>query len=167
MQRFSHKASSVLEKKIFERYFYYIWAWRQSWSMDGNHFSNLSFLCPKETPNEIWTTLARRLQRRSLKFLTFFPYKYIGKQTWPRRKKVKCQCTTIILATLIDLSSPIIWAKIQPQCILGFEEDFWRLFHIWAWRPSWSMEGNHFSNLSFPWPREAPNEIWATLAKRL
>ena len=63
--------------------------WRPSWSMDGNHFSNLSFPCPREAPNEIWATLTQRLQRRSrLKFWTFFPYKCIGKQTWPLRKKV-------------------------------------------------------------------------------
>ena len=54
-------------------------------------------------------------------------YKSIGKQTWPRHKKVKCQCTTIILATLVDLLSPMICAKIQPQGILGSgEEDFKR-----------------------------------------
>ena len=52
------------------------------------------------------------------------PYKCIGKQTWPHRKKVKFQCTTIILAILVDLSSPMIhvWAKIQPQGILGSGE---------------------------------------------
>ena len=33
------------------------------------------------------------------------PYKCIQKQTWPCREKVKCQCTTIILATLVDLPS--------------------------------------------------------------
>ena len=43
----------------------------------------------------------------------------------PCCKKVKCQCTTIILAILIDLPSPMIYAKIQPQGILGSgEEDF-------------------------------------------
>ena len=47
------------------------------------------------------------------------------KQTWPCRKKVKCQCMTIILATLVDLLSLMIYAKIQPQSILGSrEEDF-------------------------------------------
>ena len=51
------------------------------------------------------------------------PYKCIGKQTWPRRKKDKRQCTTIILATLVDLSSPMIFEKIQPQGILGSEEE--------------------------------------------
>ena len=41
------------------------------------------------------------------------------------RKKVKCQLTTILLATLVDLLSPMIHAKIQPQGILGYgEEDF-------------------------------------------
>ena len=58
-------------------------------------------------------------------FKCFFPYKCIGKQIWPCRKKVKCQCTTIILAILIDPISPMIYAKIQPQGILGSgEEDF-------------------------------------------
>ena len=53
------------------------------------------------------------------------PYKCIGKQTWPPRKKVKRQCTTIILATLVDVLSLMICAKVQPQGILGSgEEDF-------------------------------------------
>ena len=125
MQRFSPKASSVLEKKIFKG-FYHIWAWWPSWSTNCDHFSNLSFPHPKEAPYEIWAKLAQRLQRRScLKFWTFFPYKCIRKQNWPYRKKVKCQCTTIILATLVALPFPMIYAKIQPQGILGFgEEDF-------------------------------------------
>ena len=33
-----------------------------------------------------------------------------------------------------------------------------------AWRPSWSMDCDHFSNLSFPQPKEAPYEIRAKLA---
>ena len=62
---------------------------------------------------------------------TFIPYKCIRKQTWPCRKKVKCQCTAIILATLVDAPPPpppppslMSWAKIQPQGILGSGEDF-------------------------------------------
>ena len=114
MQTFSPKASSVLEKKIFKG-FYHIWAWRPSWSMNRDHFSNLLFPLPKEAPYEIWAKLAQRLQRRScLKFWTFFPYKCIRKQNWPYRKKVKCQCTTIILAILVALLFPMIYAKIQP-----------------------------------------------------
>ena len=129
MQRFSHKASSVLEEKIFKG-FYHIWAWRPSWSTNLDHFSNLSFPQPKEAPYEIWAKLAQRLQRRSrLKFWIFFSYKCIRKQNWPHRKMVKCQCTTIILATLVDLLFTMIYVKIQPQGILGFgEEDFLRFF---------------------------------------
>ena len=42
-----------------------------------------------------------------------------------RRKKVKCQYTTFILVILVDLPSPMTYAKIQPQGILGSgEEDF-------------------------------------------
>ena len=49
----------------------------------------------------------------------------MGKQTWPCRKKVKRQLTTILLAILVDLPSPVISAKVQPQGILGSgEEDF-------------------------------------------
>ena len=70
MQRFSPKTFSVLEKKIFKG-FYHVWAWRPSWSMYHNHFSNLSFPQSKEALYEIWAKLAQRLQRRSrLKMLT-------------------------------------------------------------------------------------------------
>ena len=127
MQRFSPKASLVLEKKIFKGFyhiwalwlifkgFYHIWALWPSWSTSCDHFSNLSFPQPKEAPYEIWAKLAQMLQRRSrLKFWTFFPYKCIRKQNWPYRKKVKCQCTTIILATLVDLLFLMIYVKVQP-----------------------------------------------------
>ena len=33
--------------------------------------------------------------------------------TWPSRKKVKCQCMTIILATLVDPLSPMIYANMK------------------------------------------------------
>ena len=49
-------------------------------------------------------------------------YKCIGKQTCPCRKKVKCQRTKIFLVTSVDLLSPMICAKIQPQGILGAVE---------------------------------------------
>ena len=40
-------------------------------------------------------------------------------------KKVKCQHRTIILAILVDLLSPIIYAKIRTQGLFGYgEEDF-------------------------------------------
>ena len=113
-------------RRRFFKGFYHIWAWRPPWSMNCDHFSNLSFPQPKEAPYEIWAKLAQRLQRRSrLKFWIFFPYKCIRKQNWPHGKKVKCQCTTSILATLVDLQFPMIYIKIQPQGILVFgEQDF-------------------------------------------
>ena len=167
MIRFSHKASLVLERRFFKG-FYHIWAWRPSWSMNGNHFSNFSFPCLREAPNEIWATLAQRLQRSHLKFSTFFSiqiyreanmtsplkgqmsmydhyFSYFGR---PRIPDNLCKDSAT--------RHPWFWKKIFK----GF-------YHIWAWRPSWSMNGNHFSNFSFPCPREAPNEIWGTLVQRL
>ena len=95
-------------------------------------------------------------------------YKCIGKRTWPCRKKVKRQHTTILLATLVDLPSPMICAKIQPKASSVLEKMIFKCFyHIWAWRPSWSTDRDHFSNLLFPHPKEAPYEIWAKLAQRL
>ena len=53
------------------------------------------------------------------------------KKTWPPCKKIKCQCTTFILATLVHLPSLMICAKIQPQGILSFgEEDLLKVFTI-------------------------------------
>ena len=71
-------------------------------------------------------------EEKSSEILNNFPiqmlwdsYKCIGKQTWPFHKKVKCQRTTIFLAILVDLLSPMICVQIQPQGILGYgEEDF-------------------------------------------
>ena len=108
-----------------------------SWSTDHYHFSNLLFPCPKEAPYEMWATLAQRLQISHLKLSTFFPYKWlwgpykcIRKQNWPRCKKIKRQCTTIILAILVDLPSLMTYAKIQPQGIIcPGEEDFQRFLH--------------------------------------
>ena len=77
MHRFSPKASSVLEKKIFK--VYHIMAWRPSLSMIRDHFNNLLFPRPKVAPYEIWVKLAQRLRRRSrLTFSTIFPFKCMG-----------------------------------------------------------------------------------------
>ena len=75
---------------------------------------------------------------------------------------------TILLAILVDLPSPMIPAKVQPKGILGSEEEIFKgFYHIWAGRPSWSTDRDHFSKFSFPHPKEAPYEIWAKLAQRL
>ena len=48
-------------------------------------------------------------------------------------KKVKRQCTTIILATLVDIPSLMICAKFQPQGILcSGEGDFLKVFNIYG-----------------------------------
>ena len=65
-------------------------------------------------------------KEKSFEILNIFPIQMHkeAKLTSPL-KKVKCQCTTIILATLVDLQFPMIYVKIQPQGILGFgEQDF-------------------------------------------
>ena len=119
----------VLEKKIFKG-FYHIWAWQTFWSMDHAHFSNFSFFCPR-----IWATLAQSFRGEVIWNYQHFvhtnvwgPYKCLQKQTSPRRKKVKCQCITIILATLVDLPFPMIYAKIQPQGIFGLEKKIFKVF---------------------------------------
>ena len=95
--------------------------------MDHIHFNNLSFPCPREAPKWNLSNIGPEAPKEKLFEILniFLPYKAIGKQTRPRRKKVKCQCRIIILAVMVDLSSLIIYAKIQPQGILGSgEEDF-------------------------------------------
>ena len=72
------KASLVLEKKIFKG-FYYIWAWRPSWSMDRDYFSNLSFSLAKEAPHEIL---------RSFEILNSFPIQMYGTHTNALRSKL-------------------------------------------------------------------------------
>ena len=69
-------------------------------------------------------------EEKSSEILNNFPiqmlwgsYKCIGKQTWPCRKKVKCQRMTIFFATLVDFLSPMICAQIQSRGNLGSEEE--------------------------------------------
>ena len=84
--------------------------------MYDNYFSNFG---SPPIPDDICkdSVNARFWWRRFLKC--------IGKQTWPCRKKVKRQHSTILLAILVDLPSPMIPAKVQPQGILcSGEEDF-------------------------------------------
>ena len=169
MQRFSHKASLVLEKKIFKG-FYHLWTWRPSWSMDGNHFSILSFPCPRESPNEIWAMLAQRLQNRShSKLSTFFPIQIHSKANLTLLEKNQMSMYNHYFS---NFGRPSVTndickdsAKRHPRF---WRRSFLKVFTTYGQRrPSWSIDGNHFSNRSFPCPREAPNEIWATLAQRL
>ena len=90
--------------------------------MYDHYFSNFG---SPPVPDDICKDSAIRHARfRKRRFLKVFPTQ-IGKQTWPCRKKVKLQHTIILLAILVDLPSPMIPAKVQPQGILGSgEEDF-------------------------------------------
>ena len=58
-------------------------------------------------------------------FSTFSPYKCMRAQIWPCCKKDKGQPMTIIWTSLVDLESPMVYSKTQPQSFLGSgEEDF-------------------------------------------
>ena len=81
-------------------------------SISDHYFSNFG---TPPVPDDICNDSAKRRPRfRRRRFLKGF-LSYMGMAV----KKVKCQCTTIILAILVDLPSPMIYAKIQPQDILG------------------------------------------------
>ena len=55
----------------------------------------------------------------------------------------------------------MIHAKFKDQRTSGSgEEDFKGLYHIWAWRPSWSCDLDHLYKRSFFLPKETPHEIW-------
>ena len=78
--------------------------------MDSNYFSNLSFPCPEAS-------------EKSFGIFNIFPIHMHREANLTSRKKVKCQIMTIILATLVDLPFPMIYAKIQLQGILGSGEE--------------------------------------------
>ena len=37
---------------------------------------------------------------------------------------------------------------------------------MWAWGPSWSWDLDHLYKVLFPLPKEAPYEIWHSMAKQ-
>ena len=39
-------------------------------------------------------------------------------------------------------------------------------YHIWVWRPSWSCDPDAANKFSFPFPKEAPHQIWLQSGKR-
>ena len=97
---------------------------------------------------------------------TFFPYKSIRDQIWPCRKIGQGQPRFIIWTNLVVLKHPMTHTKIQGHWPSGCgEEDCLRFYHIWPWRPAWSCDQDHLSQLSFPNPIEAPYEIWLWLAQ--
>ena len=145
-------SSQLMKISSFEQFLVLkknIWAWQ---SMEHDHLNKQSITFQQKDQCEIWWKLAKWFLKNHdfihvnstvagkyykykpddghLRFpirtiLTTVDLKCVRKQTWPCRKKVKCQCMTIILATLVDPLSPMISANIQPQSILGSrEEDF-------------------------------------------
>ena len=51
----------------------------------------------------------------------------------------------------------MIHAKFKIIGLLVLEKKIFKgLYHIWAWRPSWSCDLDHLYKLSFPLPKEAP-----------
>ena len=91
-------------------------------SMYNHYFSNCgSPLIPDDMCKDSATRHARFWRRR---FLKVFPIQKHREANDLAVKKVKCQRTTNLITTLVDLLSLMILAKIQPQGILGYGEDF-------------------------------------------
>ena len=61
-------------------------------------------------------------------FKCFFPYKCIGKQNWPCHKKVKCQCTTFILAILVDPCPRWFMQRFSPKASSVLEKKIFKGF---------------------------------------
>ena len=56
--------------------------------------------------------------------------------------------------------------KFQGHRHFGSEEEFFNVYHIWAWRLYWSYDLNHLNKLLCPYLMEAPHEIWLRSAMR-
>ena len=60
----------------------------------------------------------------------------------------------------VELEFIILHAKYHDHRKSSVGKDFKGFCHIWTWRPSWSCDLDDLYNLSFPFPKEAPHEIW-------
>ena len=139
--------------------------------MDPDHFSNLSF------PNlrRLHMKFEQHWPRGFRKFSTFFPYKCMVPIQMYREANLTSPSkgqTSMYNNYFRNFGRPLVRDDLCKDTTPRHPR-FWRrrffkgFYHIWAWRPSWSTDRNHFSNLSFPQPKEAPHEIWATLAQWL
>ena len=124
-----------LWRRRFFKGFYHIWARQPFWSIDHTHFSNLSFSCQLRLCMKFAQHWPGGFRGKAIwKYQQFFhtnvwgPYKCIQKQTWPRRKKVKCQCMIIILATFVDRPFQMIYANIQPHPSSVLENKIFKCF---------------------------------------
>ena len=105
--------------------FYHIWVWQLFWLMDHHYLAIFRSPAPRRLHMKFEQCWPRGFRGEVIwNYQHFYhtnvwgPYKCIWKQTWPHCKKVKRQCTTIILATLVDLLFLMLCAKIQPKGIL-------------------------------------------------
>ena len=88
----------------------------------------------------------------------FFLQKSLCYRIWPCRKMGKGQPRVIIW-----------WAGVPHATYQVYRKSvcrFWRrrflkgIYHIWAWRPSWSCDPDAANKISFPLPKEDPPKIW-------
>ena len=164
MKRLGPRAYLVLEKKSFKG-FYYIRAWKPT---------TMTILAIFHSP------APRRL---NMKFEQYWPRGLRGEVIWNYQHffshtnvlgQYKCIRKQKDQTSMYDHHfSNFGWSPVPDDLC---KDSAWRrplfrrrrffkgFYHIWAWQPSWSMDHDHFSNLSFPCPKEASNEIWATLA---
>ena len=101
--------------------------------------------------------------------LGIYPHKSTRNQIRPLHKKVKGQPGIIISINLIERMSDVA-CQVSVISAIRFWRRFSKVFaiYIWAWRPSWLCDNcvhNYLIKLSFPYPTEAPYEIWLWLAQ--
>ena len=126
---------------------------RPPWSMDYDQFSKISFPCPKEALHEIWATLAQRLQRSSrLKFSTFLPIQMYGAHTNAKGSKLNFAVKSPMSMYDHYLSnfgtSPVpddLWKDSVPRHPWFWRRKSLKFYRIWAWRPTWSTDRDHFT----------------------
>ena len=59
----------------------------------------------------------------------------------------------------------MLHAKFQNHRPSGSgKEDFNGFCYLQPWQPSWSCDLDHLYKLSFPLPKDAPHEVWLSLA---
>ena len=89
----------------------------------------------------------------------------MGTQIWPCHKKVKGQPKIMIWTMLVDLESPML-PRFSLKAFLVLEKKSFRCFYqIWAWRPSWLTDHDHFEQIFNPPLQKGQYEIWRKVAQ--
>ena len=93
-------------------------------------------------------------------FLRHFP------QFYPTHSRLVYNPTGMILAILMGRCPICFLQNISLIRLVVLEKKILKgFYHIWAWRPSWISDQNHFSYFSFPQCLDATYEIWLHLAQ--